>query len=141
MKPPPDAESPEAQGPAEQVLHMAASLWQWHYGDFSPTDSWSPAINVYRLGAAMCVCVDLAGVDRATIDVRVQLGRLTVRGFRQAPEPPVPGDQPLRIVSMEIDHGPFCRVINLPEQVELHKVESRYQDGLLWIDLPLRKNA
>ena len=39
---------------------------------------------------------------------------------------------------MEIDHGSFCRTIRLPVQVDLGRVESTYDNGLLWIRLTLR---
>ncbi|MEZ6189908.1 MAG: Hsp20/alpha crystallin family protein [Phycisphaerales bacterium] len=35
----------------------------------------------------MHICVDLAGIDRDKIDVRIEPGRLTVSGVRHAPEP------------------------------------------------------
>ncbi|MCC6579066.1 MAG: Hsp20/alpha crystallin family protein [Phycisphaeraceae bacterium] len=121
-----------------QVSQMIGKLWQWHYGDFSPKDSWSPTINVYRLPRRLAVCVDLAGLDKQTIDVRVETGKLAIRGVRPAPDPPRSPEEPMRILTMEIDHGPFRREIKLPEQVDLSRVESHYDGGLLWIYLPLR---
>lgn len=44
----------------------------------------------------------------------------------------------MRILTMEIDHGSFRRVIKLPERVDLARIESEYKNGLLWVRLPLR---
>jgi len=44
----------------------------------------------------------------------------------------------MRILTMEIDHGVFCRQIGLSDQVDASKIDSRYENGLLWIILPLR---
>ncbi len=82
-------------------------------------------------------------MDKQKIDVHVEPGRLTIRGEREAPQPPT--DEPagrssaVRIVMMEIDHGPFCRQITLPEQADLARVESRYDRGMLWVHIPLRR--
>ena len=44
----------------------------------------------------------------------------------------------MRIVCMEIDHGLFCRVLQLPRQVDLMAISTEYANGLLWIRLPLK---
>ncbi len=98
---------------------------------------WCPSVNVYRLERRIEVCVELAGMDREAIDVRVEPGRLTIRGVRPAPEPPR-RDEAMRILAMEIDHGPFVRVIVLPPEVDLSHVESSYDQGMLRVRLPLR---
>lgn len=123
---------------AGMTVHMATKFWQWQESNFTPVDSWSPSINVYRMERRIELCVDLAGVEPATIDLRVEPGKLVLRGVRHAPEPPRRQDERVRIVSMEIDHGPFCRTIGMPELVDLSRVESQYANGLLWIRLPLR---
>jgi HSP20 family molecular chaperone IbpA len=37
---------------------------------------------------------------------------------------------------MEIDHGAFCREVELPHDVQPERVTANYRDGLLWIELP-----
>jgi HSP20 family protein len=108
-----------------------------NFGGFSPTEAWSPAVNVYRLGHLLEICVDLAGVHRQQVQVQVEPGRLLIRGIRHAPDPPERGDEPMRIVSMEIDYGPFCRAIAIPDDVQIRQVESEYRDGMLWVRLPI----
>lgn len=107
-------------------------------GQCTPSDAWSPDVNVYQLADRLEVCVDLAGVDREKIKVQVVSGQLLIEGERSAPEPPREPSAPMRIVSMEIDFGPFRRVISLPAGVRLDRVESSYIEGLLWIRLPLK---
>lgn len=124
-----------------QISQMMNKLWQWHTGEFCPVDTWSPAINSYRLERRIVICVDLAGIDRKHVEVRVEPGQLTIRGVRHPPEPRFSPGELLRIDSMEIDHGRFCRMLRLPDQVDLLRVESEYVDGLLWIRLPLREPA
>lgn len=122
---------------------------------FSPDEAWTPATNVYQLRDRLVVCVDLAGVEREAVDVEVEVGRLMIRGLRMSPEPVQleaeaheshesheefpPRCEAMRILSMEIDSGPFRRDLALPETVDLSRVESRLREGLLWIILPLRR--
>ncbi|MCE9590639.1 MAG: Hsp20/alpha crystallin family protein [Planctomycetes bacterium] len=126
---------------AGQIGQVIGNLWQWHTGEFCPVDSWSPAVNLYQFEHHFEVCVDLAGVDRKHIEVRVEPGMLIIRGVRESPEPRQPQDGTMRILAMEIDHGTFCRSIELPELIDLPHVKSEYINGLLWIRLPLRKQG
>lgn len=107
-------------------------------GRCAPGETWSPDLNVYQLPGRLEVSVDLAGIDREAIHVQVEPGRLLIHGVRQPPEPASREEGPMRILSMEIDSGPFCREIAIPSEVRLDQVESSYENGLLWIRLPLR---
>ena len=109
-----------------------------NFGHCSTSEAWAPAVNVYQLQGRLEVCVDLAGVNRDALEVRVEPGRLTLRGMRPAPEPADRAQGPMRIVCMEIDYGPFRREIMLPPEIVLEEVTSNYDRGLLWITLPIK---
>ena len=133
--------------PHDQFEHMTrrrnkltTELLEGQFGEFCPMESWLPAVNVYRLPHRVEVCVDLAGMDHRSIEVHVEPGRLMVRGFRPPPEPHQ-AREGLRIVSMEIDHGPFCRIIPVPEEADVSKVHTEYSAGMLWIRLALLAHA
>jgi HSP20 family molecular chaperone IbpA len=123
-----------------RLSKLTAELLEGHFGEFCPVESWVPAVNVYRLPRRVEVCVDLAGLDARTIEVQVERGRLMVRGFRAPPEPRQ-GREGLRIVAMEIDHGPFCRTIQVPEEVDAGRIRTEYTEGMLWVRLPLRAHG
>ena len=42
----------------------------------------------------------------------------------------------IRIHLMEIDHGAFCREVELPEDVDRERISATYRNGMLWIELP-----
>src|SRR3712207_9141940 len=46
-------------------------LTRVHFCRFAPS-TWQPAINAYRCESCVRVCVDLAGVDKSLIDLRVE---------------------------------------------------------------------
>jgi HSP20 family protein len=109
------------------------------FGRFCPAEAWAPTVNIYQLRGRLVVCADLAGLEREQIQVRVKPGSLEIRGQRPAPSPPATDETPSRILTMEIDDGDFCRIIRIPDNVQLDAVESSYHQGLLWVILPLRE--
>ncbi len=111
------------------------------FSQFYVPETWSPAINAYRCPGQIIVCVDLAGVERETLDLRVERRRLQIRGRREPPEPAATGEKALQILAMEIDYGPFEREVLLPSEVDTESVTAEQQNGLLWIYLPLRSHA
>ena len=124
---------------SSQVGALIRQFWHQHFQEFSAMDSWAPAINLYRLPSRVEVCVDLAGIQLGSVDLRLEPGRLIIRGSRAAPEPTVDAHETMHIVAMEINHGPFCRVVPLPENVNLMRVQTQYTQGLMWIRLPFRE--
>jgi len=105
---------------------------------FADGETWSPAVNLYETEAGYVVCVDLAGVDKEKIEVVVEKHTLTVRGNRAVPTPaePTAGQRRIRVHVMEIDHGMFCRQVELPVDVAEGCISAGYVDGMLWIELP-----
>lgn len=129
-KPPPrpDRPSPRAKATAGAV-----------FGAVSADLAWTPQINCYQTPKALQVCVNLAGVPKEQIAVTVEPGRLVITGVRLVPEPADRETHCIRV--MEIDHGRFERTVPLPEHIDLERVTSRYVDGLLWVELPLRPES
>ena len=81
------------------------------------------------------VVADLAGVCADKIDLRVEGRTLVLSGERPAPSvDAAQGDMTLH--HMEIDHGQFCRSVELPADVDPDNVEAFYRAGFLWIHLP-----
>ena len=104
-------------------------------------DRWRPAINGYRCGDRFIICVDVAGVDKAAIQVLAAPRRLTIRGTRLPPEPDCNQPQPVQVLAMEIDYGPFEREITFPVDVEIDRAHAEQRNGLLWISLPVRQES
>jgi HSP20 family protein len=109
-----------------------------YYGFFS-NEIWTPSVNLYETESAYLVCVDLSGVEKEKIEIEVADGRLRLSGKRVVPMWPdgVPKTHArVRMHLMEIDHGSFGREVELPQDVHREQINARYQDGMLWIELP-----
>jgi HSP20 family protein len=105
---------------------------------YAQPEGWRPAMNAYRCEGCIRVCFDLAGVDRANIDLRIEPRKLILRGTRPTPEPASSEGRSEQILAMEIDNGPFARELRFPAEVVPAEVTAEQRDGLLWIKLPLR---
>lgn len=123
-----------------QMSHMLEQMQKGYY-NFCPSETWTPTVNLYESETDYHVCVDLAGVEKEKIDLVVADGRLTLKGNRPVPtcrEIAAESEQQrrVRLHVMEIDHGSFCRVVEIPLDVHQERIVAEYADGLLWIHLP-----
>jgi HSP20 family protein len=109
------------------------------YYSFFTHQTWTPSVNLYETTLVYLVCVDLSGVDKSKIDIEVTEQRLTIKGTRTVPiactADGLECERP-RLHVMEIDHGPFAREVELPQDVIKEQINARYLDGMLWIELP-----
>src|SRR3954469_18530247 len=119
-----------------QVGELVYEFTRVQFANANAPEVWRPLINAYACRTEISICMDLAGVDRSTIDVRVEPRRVSIRGRREAPEPG-DGSKILQVLAMEIDYGPFARELELPHEVNPQQVTAEQQNGLLWIRLPL----
>jgi HSP20 family protein len=119
---------------------IAFQLTSVHFARFGGTERWRPAVNAYRCADCFIVCVDLAGMDRSTVKVLAEPRRLILRGTRSAPEPACDQPQPVQVLEMEIDYGPFARVLELPADIDTSAMKAEYCDGLLWVYLPIAES-
>ena len=131
----------------QRQMQRLMEQMQKGFFNFCPSETWTPNVNLYENDTAYIVCVDLAGVDKDTINVFVLEQKLMLRGTRLVPMmpeeervAPPPGGMrqgpKLRVHLMEIDNGPFCREVELPADVVHEQIIATHRNGLLWIEIP-----
>ena len=106
-----------------------------NYVEYRHSRTWQPPTNVYETTQAYRICIELAGMASEDIEVVCPNDRsVVVSGLRPMPRPEnVDG---LCIHVLEIDEGPFEREIELPDPIDVDRVEVTYERGYLWIVLP-----
>jgi HSP20 family protein len=77
------------------------------------------------------VTSELPGVTRDDVTISLQEDVLTLGGARQ----PKPEQQDVNWQRRERAYGTFSRVIQLPFRVEPEKVQARFNNGILKIEL------
>ena len=122
---------------ADRMSRWVDGVLGQDYHRYRPGQAWNPAINLYEDDIGFLLVADLAGIDPEVIDLRVEKRRLILRGQRPAPRlPDKQATAALRLHHMEIEYGPFVRTVNLPEAIDVKKIEACYRNGFLWVKMP-----
>jgi HSP20 family protein len=94
----------------------------------------SPRVDVYYTDdpPRAVVKVDLAAVDPADVALEIRGRQLMIAGERR------PTEEGGRLYQqIEIEHGPFRRVVELGADVVAERASASYTDGFLQIEIPL----
>jgi HSP20 family protein len=95
-----------------------------------------PAVDVYYAGdpPRAVVRADLAGIDPADVELEIRGRELVLSGQRRPP-----ADTAERVYQqLEIEHGPFRRVVSLGAEVDAEAARAIYENGMLIVELPIR---
>lgn len=90
-----------------------------------------PAVNVWQGQDSAAVTAELPGVEPGDIDIQVKDNVVTLSGERRPPAEAEKAAWHLR----ERGYGRFSRVIQLPFRVDPDRVEARFENGVLEIEL------
>lgn len=96
---------------------------------------WQPFINVCETDQSVVIIAELAGVDPQHVQIDVEPNLVRIQGGRQV-SPPA---HMQRLHRMEIASGPFQIEVPLNIPVDPERAESRYNQGLLEVILPLAR--
>jgi HSP20 family protein len=111
----------------------------------TPTVGFSPKVDLYYCGRPgdgsgpsqlAVVKVDLAGIDLGDVAIEVSGRELVISGER-----PVQETEGRVYQQVEIDSGPFRRIIELQVDVDPERAKATYEDGVLRVELPLREQT
>jgi HSP20 family protein len=106
----------------------------FHHGDPEETTIWAPNTDIYETADGLVVKVELPGVTPNNVQVQLADGALLIEGIRRDPYCGATSAG-YRFRQMEIEYGPFRRVIALPYPVDAQSVRGRFDGGFLEITL------
>ena len=129
MANPPDDPFETLQREVQRLFHDL--VYSRHPASHFAEPTWSPPCDLVVSEGEARVIVELAGVPRKNVRVRLRGNLLEVWGQRTPPAQ-LHG---ARYHRAEIYFGEFRRLIELPWAADESKVEARYRDGLLEISL------
>src|SRR6266700_1229805 len=94
---------------------------------------WVPNTDVYATDSGLVVKIELAGMRSDHLEITVEGNLLRITGDRpdgcRAPK--------CSFRVMEINYGPFERVLELPPGYDLSQAKAAYLNGFLRIDVPV----
>lgn len=95
-----------------------------------PQDAATPKLELFDLGDAYRLILEVPGVAQENLEVAIQENTLIVAGLRE------PVEEGLQIVISERYRGHFQRELRLPSAVDREASQAHLQDGLLTLTLP-----
>ncbi len=95
--------------------------------------AWSPAISLAQDEKQVSVIADIPGVDPKDVRVTVHEGRLVIEGSREESES--------NEHYSERRLGSFRREVQLPDSVDVEKINAEYRNGVVSVSVPLLEKA
>jgi HSP20 family protein len=117
-----------------QIQRKLAGL-QGRIGATGDAVAWQPNTDVYDGPDGLVVKVELAGVPCEGLSIFLEERALVIEGVRRDPYSGATGAG-YRFRQMEIEYGPFQRVIPLPYPVSGRDALAHCQGGVLEVRLP-----
>lgn len=117
----------------DEIDELFADLWQVSRLS-GLRRGFRPQVDSFRTEdpPSYTVLVDISGIDPEQVKVTAADGALFIAGER--PREICEG----RVYhQIEIEHGPFERIVRLPDDADLTEAEARYERGLLRIEVPV----
>jgi HSP20 family protein len=113
-----------------------ASLFDRYFNDafqnISRELNFRPQVDVAETEKSFELSFSLPGLKKEEIKINLEGNVLTVSGERKLNKE----QKNKNFHSVETQYGSFSRSFELPETVEINKIDASYKDGLLSIELP-----
>jgi HSP20 family protein len=96
----------------------------------------SPSVDVFYTDdpPRAVVKADLAGVDIQDVGLEIRGRQLLITGERRSV-----AESGRLYQQIEIEHGPFRRVVELGAEVVADEARASYEDGMLVVEIPLAR--
>ena len=92
---------------------------------------WSPRVDIAETDRQYEIHVELPGIDKGDISIKVEDGLLTVSGERKSQKE----QTERRFRRVERLYGRFERSFRLPKEADAEKIDAEFKDGLLQISV------
>jgi len=117
--------------PFSELRRMQSEMNRLFSGFNTSTAREFPPINVWLGDNSVVVTAELPGVTREDVNLNLQEDVLALAGRRQ----PAQGKEDVNWQRRERAYGTFSRVVQLPFRVDPDKVQARFNNGVLEIEL------
>jgi len=101
-----------------------------------PARRYLPVTDIFETDQALTVILEMPGVDKGSVDVRVENGVLSIEG--QVDLSKYQGLAPLYI---EYNVGNYARTFQLSSKIEQDRITAELKDGVMTLTLPKAEKA
>jgi len=114
-------------------------LMDWNNSNFASTNSTMPAVNISENDDEYKIEVAAPGMKKDDFRINYDNGRLTISSEQKNEVEQKDGD---RVTRKEFSYQSFQRSFNVAENiVEPDRIKAKYNDGILYINLPKREEV
>lgn len=92
---------------------------------------WAPRVDIAETDKAFVIKMEIPEVDKKDVKIEVEHGILFVRGERKQEKE----EAGKKFHCIERCYGKFCRSFTLPQTVDESKIDAKFKDGMLTIEL------
>lgn len=93
---------------------------------------WTPRLDLTETEDAFHLSVDLPGMKKEDVHIRMEDSRLVISGERMEQKT----EEDRNRVRMERSFGSFYRSIRLPKSIQEDGIRARFRNGVLSVELP-----
>jgi HSP20 family protein len=91
-----------------------------------------PPMNVAQDGDSYYVRAEVPGIKASELSISAVKNRLTIAGKREIPNE----HERVSYHRKERPEGSFNRTLTLPTEIDVERIDARYSDGVLTLELP-----
>jgi len=99
---------------------------------FRGRGEWMPVLDVAETDDAVVVKAEMPGLERDDVKLSLTDDILTITGEKKAETE----EKKKNFHRVERSYGSFERTIRLPSRVQANKVEAKFKNGVLTVELP-----
>jgi HSP20 family protein len=121
----------EQQVALQQKKELSPGQEQTEAGRF-----FSPYTDIHETANAVVVTMEMPGVDKSAIDIRLEKGVLTIKGTVDANR-----YESLRPIYSEYNVGNFIRTFTVSTKIDSAAISAKVADGILTVTLPKAAEA
>jgi len=100
------------------------------FGNYSTqSNDWKPSVDIHEDEKAFTINMDLPGMTKKDISINIREQVLSISGKRESKSD--------NLYRQERNFGSFSRSFNLPDEVNVEKIDAKFKEGVLTINLPL----
>jgi HSP20 family protein len=104
----------------------------WDDGETIDNQNWYPRVDISENDDEFLVKTELPGMKKDDVQITYANGTLKIEGERKQEKI----DKNVNYHRVESTYGKFCRVFQIPTQVQSDKIVADFKDGVLNIRLP-----
>ncbi len=113
-------------------------MFDWSNRNFSDTNTTLPAVNIKEDKDGFEVEMSAPGFEKGDFKIELNNSLLTISSEKKIENETKEGQQFTR---REFSYQSFSRAFTLPETVEGEKIATKYENGILSINIPKKEEA